>query len=186
MTRNQTARLAAALMAINALLAALKLTVGLLARSGALTSDGVDSAGDVLSALIAVVGTRMAGRKSDIDHPYGHEKLESISALALAGILLLSGAGIGYSAVRTIGGALSGGANATVGAPGTAALIAAGLSMAVKQAMSLYTRRAGKKLRSESLSATAWNYQADVWTSLGSFAGVLGARLGASWADQSQ
>ena len=60
---------------------------------------------------------------------------------------------------------------------------AAGLSMAVKQAMSLYTRRAGKILRSESLSATAWNYQADVWTSLGSFAGVLGARLGASWAD---
>ena len=70
MTRNQTARLAAALMAINALLAALKLTVGLFARSGALTSDGVDSAGDVLSALIAVVG-----------HPHGRPEVGRRSSL---------------------------------------------------------------------------------------------------------
>ncbi|NLG23892.1 MAG: cation transporter [Clostridiales bacterium] len=178
MPKNQTARVAVVLMSINAALAAVKVTVGLLDRSGALTSDGVDSAGDVLSGLIAMIGAHAAGRMSDTDHPYGHEKLESVSALALSGLLLLSGLAIGYAAVR---GMLSGAAQGA--APGVAALAAAGLSMVVKQAMALSTRRVARRVKSDSLSATAWNYQADVWTSLGSFAGVLGGRLGAPWAD---
>ena len=158
---------------LNALLAAGKVIVGFLASSGALISDGVDSAADVLSALVVAMGIRLSAKASDEEHPFGHERFECAASLVLAFMLAISGAGIGVSAIRK----LMAGAE-SLEAPGTLALIAAGVSFLVKQTMSLVTRKKAREYNSGALNADAWNYQGDAIASLGVFGGILGARLG--------
>ncbi len=107
---------------LNALLCTGKLITGLLARSSALTSDAVDSASDVLSTLVVMAGVRLAERESDTNHPYGHERIECLASLALAVMLIITGAGIGYSAAKNVF------TSAEIAPPSIFAPIVAGLS----------------------------------------------------------
>ena len=160
-------------IALNVALAAGKISTGLLAGSGALVSDGVDSTSDVLATLVVMAGLSVAERDSDAEHPFGHERFECAASLILALMMALSGAGIGIFGIRKI---LS--PAATLEAPGALALIAAAVSLAVKAFMCANTRSAAKKLHSSALLADAANYQGDALAAAGVLAGVLGARLG--------
>lgn len=157
----------------NLLLSAFKLFAGVFARSGAMISDAVHSASDVFSTLIVIAGVRLAGRASDREHPYGHERFECVAALLLAAVLFATGLGIGWAGVRKI---LNPGVHP--GVPGVLALIAAVVSIAVKEAMYWYTRSAARRIHSSALMADAWHHRSDALSSVGSFAGILGARLG--------
>lgn len=160
-------------IAVNVLLSAFKLFAGIAAGSGAMISDAAHSASDVLTTLVVIAGVRLAGRAADADHPFGHERLESVAALILAGLLGLTGLGIGWMGVRALlrpAGDLA--------APGALALWAAVVSMAVKEGMFWYTRAAARKVRSSALMADAWHHRSDALSSVGSFVGILGARLG--------
>lgn len=160
-------------LAGNAVLTLFKLTVGLLAGSGALISDGVNSASDVLSTLIVLAGVALAGKEADKEHPYGHDRFECVAGLLLAMILFFTGVSIGWSAVKDIfcaGGAME--------SPGGAALAAAVVCIGAKEWMYRYTMAAAKKLGSVALKASAWDHRSDSISSLGVFAGILGARLG--------
>ena len=159
-------------IAINLALAGFKFLAGFLARSGAMISDAVHSASDVLATLIVILGVKLAGRDADRSHPYGHERLECVAALILAVILGATGLGIGWSGIRKI----TGGGELAV--PGLLALIAAVVSIVVKEAMFWYTWLAAKKINSSALKAEAWHHRSDALSSVGSFAGILGARLG--------
>lgn len=161
----------------NGLLCLMKLAVGLLAGSGALISDAVNSATDVLSTLIALIGIRLGKKQADPEHPYGHERFECVASLVLAGIVFVSGAGIGWSGLQAIYAAIRGNA-AALAAPGAAALAAALICCGVKEALYRYTIRAARQLDSVALKASAWDHRSDVFSSLGVFAGILGARLG--------
>ncbi len=161
---------------VNILLSAGKLLAGILAHSGAMISDSVHSASDVVSTLVVIIGLRLSGRRADANHPYGHERLECAAAILLSGMLALTGAGIGLTGVREILRALAG--EMTIQVPGLLALGAAVVSVAVKEAMYWYTRRAARKLGSADLMADAWHHRSDALSSVGSFAGILGARLG--------
>ncbi|MCD8331587.1 MAG: cation diffusion facilitator family transporter [Oscillospiraceae bacterium] len=161
---------------VNILLSAGKLLAGILAHSGAMISDSVHSASDVVSTLVVIVGLRLSGRRADANHPYGHERLECAAAILLSGMLALTGAGIGLTGIREILQVLEG--NLTIQTPGLLALGAAVVSVAVKEAMYWYTRRAARKLGSAALMADAWHHRSDALSSVGSFAGILGARLG--------
>ena len=145
---------------------------GFVAHSGAMVSDAVHSASDVLATFIVILGVKLAGRDADRDHPYGHERLECVAALILGVILAATGFGIGLSGIRKI----TGGAELLI--PGTLALIAAVVSIVVKEAMFWYTWLAAKKIDSSALKAEAWHHRSDALSSVGSFAGILGARLG--------
>lgn len=158
----------------NVFLAAFKLIAGILANSAALVSDAVHSISDVASSFIVIAGVKFAKKKSDKDHPYGHERLECVAAIILAVTLFLVGIGIGYPGVMKI---VSGNYD-DIAAPGVLALVAAVVSIAVKEAMYWYARRAAKKIDSSALMADAWHHRSDALSSVGSFAGVLGARLG--------
>ena len=160
-------------MAINLLLSAMKLAAGLLAHSGAMVSDAVHSASDVFSTVIVIIGMRAAGKESDREHPYGHERLECVAAIVLAGALLATGLMIGYQGIRSI---LAPGEDITV--PGLAALIAAAVSIGVKEGMFHYTRAAAKQVNSEALMADAWHHRSDALSSIGALIGIAGARLG--------
>ena len=157
---------------INLTLAGFKFLAGFLAHSGAMISDAVHSASDVLATLIVILGVKLAGRDADRDHPYGHERLECVAALILAVILGATGLGIGWSGIRKITG------SGELAVPGLLALIAAVVSIVVKEAMFWYTWLAAKRINSSALKAEAWHHRSDALSSVGSFAGILGARLG--------
>lgn len=158
----------------NLVLSALKLFAGIFAHSGAMLSDAVHSLSDVMSTLIVIAGVRLSGKASDDDHPYGHERLECVAAMLLAVMLCATGIGIGYAGVKQILAGIEG----RLAVPGTLALIAAVVSIAVKEAMYWYTRHYAKKIDSGALMADAWHHRSDALSSVGSFAGILGARLG--------
>ena len=159
-------------IAINLALAGFKFLAGFLAHSGAMVSDAVHSASDVLATFIVILGVKLAGRDADRDHPYGHERLECIGALVLGVILAATGLGIGVSGIRKIAG------EEALVVPGALALIAAIVSIVVKEGMFWYTWLAAKKINSSALKAEAWHHRSDALSSVGSFAGILGARLG--------
>ena len=159
---------------INLLLSAFKLVAGLVASSGAMISDAIHSASDVFSTIIVMIGVQIASRKADQQHQYGHERFESVASVALAIILLETGLLIGWKGLRTI----LAGSYAALPVPGLLALIAAVVSIVVKEGLYWYTIAAAKRIRSVSLKAEAWHHRSDALSSIGSFAGVLGARLG--------
>lgn len=157
---------------VNIALSLGKLAAGIIARSGAMISDAVHSASDVLSTLAVMAGIRLASRRADSSHPYGHERVECIFSILLAVILCATGIGIGYSGVTKI----IGGGELVV--PGALALAAAVVSIIVKELMFQYTKKNAKKIRSTALMADAWHHRSDALSSIGSFIGILGARLG--------
>ncbi len=170
----QAVRVSAVTMAVNILLSVFKLFAGIFARSGAMISDAVHSASDVFSTIIVIIGVKISSKKADDDHPYGHERLECVSAILLSGLLLATGILIGYSGVKSV----FFGEISQIPVPGVLALTAAVISVAVKEAMYWYTRHYAKKLDSGALMADAWHHRSDALSSVGSFAGILGARLG--------
>lgn len=173
-TNEQVAMRVSALTIVeNIGLSAFKLAAGLLAHSGAMVSDAVHSASDVMTTLVVMVGVKLANKASDKEHPYGHERLECVAAILLAVMLGLTGLGIGWAGVEKIS---AGGAG--LAAPGGLALAAALVSILVKEAMYWYTRAAAKKTGSGALMADAWHHRSDALSSVGSFIGILGARMG--------
>ena len=161
-------------MVTNVILTALKLAAGLIAHSGAMVSDAVHSASDIFSGLIVLIGVKISSRAPDESHPYGHERFECVAALLLSGILALVGGTIGLNAVRDI---ISGRAQ-EMEAPGLLALIAAVVSIAVKESLFWYTRGYAKKYRSTALHAEAWHQRSDALSSIGALIGIAGARMG--------
>lgn len=156
----------------NIVLSAGKLIAGVIGHSSAMISDAVHSASDVLSTIVVMVGINISSKKEDNSHQYGHERMECIAAFILAGLLFATGLGIGFSGIEKImhGGDLQ--------APGLLPLIAAVASIIVKEAMYWFTVRAAKKINSASLKADAWHHRSDALSSVGSFVGILGARMG--------
>lgn len=158
----------------NIVLSVCKLFAGIFAHSGAMISDAVHSASDVFSSIIVIIGVHIASQESDKDHPYGHERLECVAAIILAAVLCITGGGIGYSALQTI---CSGNYTQLV-IPGYMALIAALISIIVKEAMFWYTRHYAKKLDSGALLADAWHHRSDALSSIGAFIGIIFSRMG--------
>ena len=161
-------------IAANLVLTLFKLAAGALAHSGAMISDAIHSASDVFSTVVVIVGVRISNRASDRDHPYGHERLECVASIVLATILAVTGLGIGYSAADKI----MGGNYGQLAVPGVLALVAAGVSIAVKEAMYWYTRCYAKKLDCGALMADAWHHRSDALSSVGALIGIAGARMG--------
>ena len=158
----------------NVALSIFKLAAGILAHSGAMISDAIHSASDVFSTVGVMVGVRLAGKKSDQEHPYGHERMECIVSILLAVFLAAVGCGIGWSGLQDI---LSGDYH-SLPIPGMLAAAAAILSIVVKEWMYWFTRAAAKRINSPALMADAWHHRSDSLSSIGAFIGIMGARLG--------
>lgn len=159
---------------VNLGLSLFKLLAGIFAKSGAMVSDAVHSASDVFSTFIVMIGVSLSGRDSDEDHPYGHERMECVASIILAVVLAITGLGIGADGISKI----VKGNTAELKIPGLLALIAAIVSILVKEWMYWYTRAAAKKINSGALMADAWHHRSDSLSSIGAFIGILGARMG--------
>lgn len=159
---------------VNVLLSAIKFVVGVIANSGAMISDAIHSVSDVFSTIIVMIGANAAAKDPDQEHPYGHDRMECITAIVLAIVLFITGIGVGITGVKKI----FGGNYGDLAVPGALALVAAVISIVVKEGMFWYTRFYGKKVDSTALLADAWHHRSDALSSVGSFIGILGARLG--------
>jgi len=161
-------------IAANLLLALFKFIAGFVAHSGAMISDAVHSASDVCSSFIVMIGARLSTKESDSEHPYGHERIECVAAIILSIILLCKGLFIGHTAIEKI----TKKETAELEIPGVLALIAAIVSIVVKEAMFWYTRFFAKQIDSTALMASAWHHRSDALSSIGSLIGIAGARQG--------
>lgn len=161
-------------MIVNVILSIAKVFAGVVARSGAMISDGIHSASDVFSTFVVIIGYKMSAKESDENHQYGHERMECVAALLLAIILCITGIAIGYGGIQKIIHA----DELNLEMPGMLALIAAIVSIIVKEGMYWYTRDAAKKVNSGALMADAWHHRSDALSSVGSMVGIIGARLG--------
>lgn len=161
-------------IAVNVLLSVFKFIAGIAGKSAAMVSDAIHSASDVFSTVIVIIGVKISGKESDDEHPYGHEKLESIAAILLAVVLAVTGIGIGWSGINK----LTSSNYSRLSIPTILPLIAAVISIAAKEWMYWYTRAASKRINSDALMADAWHHRSDSLSSIGSLIGIAGARMG--------
>jgi cation diffusion facilitator family transporter len=141
-------------MLIGAALATAKIMVGLHANSTAVVSDGLESVGDVLTSGLVLVGLLIAAKPPDSEHPYGHGRLETLSALVVGMVLIASGSLIAFRSLQR--------AWESQHTPAAYAVWPLIASIAVKSAMSLTKWRLGRRIRSAALSADAWHDTVDI------------------------
>ena len=159
---------------VNLILSGFKLVAGIVGHSYAMISDAIHSASDVLSTFVVMIGIKISSKQPDEKHKYGHERFESVSAIILALLLGVVGVGIGYSAIEK----LISGSYMSLTAPTLIALIAALVSILVKEIMYWATIIVSKKINSQALKADAWHHRSDALSSVGSLIGIAGAMLG--------
>jgi cation diffusion facilitator family transporter len=159
-------RAAAVSIASNSSLIALKLAAAAITGSVAILSEALHSMIDLIASVIAFVSVRRADEPADVEHPYGHEKLESLAA-SIEGMLILAGAGlIVYESVHR----LTTGAGVEKLGIGIAVI---GFSALANGGVSLFLRRQAHRHRSPALAGDAAHLGTDALTSLGVLVGLL-------------
>lgn len=174
--RDEVRRTLWVVLALNVIVAATKIAVGLLTRSLAMVADGFHSTMDASSNVIGLLGNALAARPPDDSHPYGHERFETIAALAIGALLL----GAALEIVRGVIERLR-----TVGQPEVtaASYVAMVVTLGVNLGTVLYERRVGKRLKSELLLADAAHTTTDVFVSLSVLVSLVIVSLGVVWFD---
>lgn len=138
----------------NLFLAAFKVVIGSLTNSIAITLDAVNNLSDVLSSIITIIGTRIAGRKPDKKHPLGHGRVEYLSAGLIAIIVLYAGITSLVESVKKI-------LNPSEPEYTNIALIIVAVAVVVKLVLGSYVKSKGKKLNSDSLVASGEDARLD-------------------------
>ncbi len=149
----------AAITACNVLLSALKFFAGYISGSLAITADAVNNLTDALSSVVSIIGFRIAGKKADADHPFGHGRVEYIAGLAVSFLILLAGAELLRASIEK---ALF----PTHAKAGPLAIAIIALSIALKCILGLYTKSVGKIIASSALEAEAQDSFADALSSM--------------------
>jgi cation diffusion facilitator family transporter len=156
---------------INALLMTLKLAAGHYGRSEAVFADGVESACDFIAIGMTIVALKVGRKPYDEDHPYGHGKVESLSAILVSLIICATGAWILYGAVSTV---IAG----SYQEPAFIAVFAAAATILIKESLYRYSVRVGETLGSPALLAIAKDHRKDAVTSVATLIGVGCAYFG--------
>lgn len=165
----------------NAVLAVAKVATGLLGRSPALLADGINSASDVVYYVVVRVFMVFARQPADDDHPYGHERLESIGAVVVGSFVVVTGLAVLADSGQRTAELLLAGAQAPVAA--TAALWVALGTVALKLLLFRWTRRIGRRTANPTVAALALDHRNDVLAASAAALGILCGRLGLAWAD---
>ncbi|AHC14959.1 cation diffusion facilitator family transporter [Salinispira pacifica] len=155
----------------NALLAGAKITVGYLTHSLAVIGDGIDSATDIITSVIGLFTASIANKPPDREHPYGHQRAETIATKLLSFTITFAGIQLFISTVKHL---IDG---ETLEIPGNAALYVTLFSIAGKIALALYKGRLGRRINSPMLKADAQNMRNDVLLSTTVLTGVVLSQL---------
>ena len=135
-------------------LAVMNIAVGLMTQSTSVFATGVEFAGDVLASIVVLFGLIAATRPPDDDHPYGHGRIETLAAFVVGMVLSIGGAGICWNSLQEVG--------AQHPPPAMTAIAALTGAIVVRGVMSVIKFRVGRRIRSTSLVADAWNDAVDI------------------------
>jgi cation diffusion facilitator family transporter len=165
--------------AVNVVLLVFKFVAGFVGHSAAMVADAVHSLSDFVTDVIVLVFVRISGKPKDKSHDYGHGKYETLAMTIIGMALLVVAIGIVYGGVMKIAAWLNG---HQLEAPGTLALWAALLSVALKEAVYRYSMVEARRLNSQAVEANAWHHRSDALSSVGTAVGIGGAIfLGQRW-----
>ncbi len=159
---------------VNILLVAVKYTAGVIGHSQALIADAVHSVSDLFSDVVVLIGLRGGRKPPDDQHPFGHGRIETLSAATVGLILIATALYLGIEAARNI-------YYQNEYHPTMLALAGAGLSIALKETLYHYTLRAGRRINSQLIVANAWHHRSDALSSVAVFVGVACARIKPEW-----
>lgn len=164
---------------VNFLLLVFKFFAGFVGHSAAMLADAVHSLSDFVTDIIVIVFVRISNKPQDKDHDYGHGKYETLATAIIGMILLVVGFGIFWNGATSIYGFFHG---EKIEEPKMLALIAAIVSIVLKEALYQYTVIKGKGLNSQAVVANAWHHRSDALSSIGTAIGIGGAiLLGDKW-----
>lgn len=155
----------------NVLLMLFKGFAGIVGRSEAVLADAIESFSDIIATSVVWIGLRISTKPSDYEHPYGHQRVETAAALIVGLIILLGSFGIGGYAINSI-------ITGKIAKPSLLALSAAVVTIIIKEGLYQYTVKIGRKINSMAVIANAHDHRKDAITTIATFAGVAGARLG--------
>ena len=157
-------------LAVNGVLALVKLTAGIVGNSYALVADAVESLGDVVSSVVVWGGLAIGSRPADHDHPYGHGKAEPLAAFVVALLLLAAAVGIAIRALHHV--------VEPHEAPAAFTLVVLFAVIAVKEAMYRFELRVGQRIDSTVIVVDAWHHRSDALTSAAAAIGITIALIG--------
>lgn len=164
---------------VNFLLLVFKFVAGIVGNSAAMIADAVHSLSDFITDIIVVLFVHISGKPQDREHDYGHGKYETMATILVGGVLLLVGFGILKNGATAIMDFVRG---KTLPEPGMLALVAALVSILLKEILYRYTVVKGRELRSDVMVANAWHHRSDALSSIGTAVGIGGAiLLGDNW-----
>jgi cation diffusion facilitator family transporter len=161
----------------NTLLGIIKTLLGLVGHSHAIFADGLHSFSDLLSDLLVLFAAKFGSQAADHDHPYGHQRIETVATVLVSLLVIGTGVGILIDAVSEL---LH---PHTMIAPKNYLIFVAFFSIIANEALFRYTLWVGNKIESNLLRANAWHSRSDALSSLVVLVGVIGAMLGALWLD---
>ena len=165
---------------MNALLLVFKFVAGILGHSAAMVADAVHSLSDFVTDIIVLAFVRISAKPKDRSHDYGHGKYETLALTVIGFMLLAVALGIIYGGLMKI---IAWSRGELLPAPGMLALLAALLSIVLKEGVFHYTIVKAKELESQALEANAWHHRSDALSSIGTAIGIGGAIfLGQRWA----
>ena len=158
----------------NALLIVCKFFAGILGHSQALIADAVHSVSDLFTDIVVLLGLRIGQKAPDEQHLFGHARIETLASAVVGLALITTALYLGIGAALDI-------YHHTEYHPTKLALIGAGVSIALKEALYHYTVHVGRRIRSKLIIANAWHHRSDALSSVAVFAGVTGAIIKPSW-----
>jgi len=143
----------------NLVLVAIKMTAGILGHSQAVVADAVHSLSDLVTDFAVIVGVHFWSKPADEDHPHGHHRIETMVTVVIGLFLGLVAVGLAWDAIT--------GPDVVNGpTPGRLALVAALVSIVVKEVLYRWTATVGKRVGSPALIANAWHHRSDALSSL--------------------
>ncbi len=163
-------------LALNLAVAVAKIGFGFYSSSLAITADGFHSLLDALANVVALVGIVVASRPPDPNHAYGHRRYETLTSLGIAGLMLLALFGL----VQGAWSRLQSGGEPDVS---TLSFIVMGVTLSVNVAVTLWERRAARRLSSTLLMADARHTTSDILVSISVIASLIAVQIGFGWAD---
>ena len=163
-------KLSGSAIAINVVLALIKITAGILGNSYALIADGIESTTDIVSSLVVWGGLRISLKPPDKDHPYGHGKAESIAGVVVALSLLGAAVMIAVQSIREI--------RTPHHTPEWYTLVVLAGVILVKETLFRKISDVGHELDSSALKSDAWHHRSDAITSAAAFLGISIALIG--------
>lgn len=166
---------------VNLLLLVFKFVAGVLGHSAAMIADAVHSLSDFVTDLIVIVFVKISSKPEDADHAYGHGKYETLASCIIGLALIVVGVMMGYNATVKIVDVVRNGTE--LASPGIIAMVAAVLSIVLKEWMFRITRKVAREVDSPAVEANAWHHRSDALSSVGTAIGIGGAvLLGSKWA----